>query len=179
VNPSPSLPGGGDIQPSAHPEFGEVEANRKRQSGPATGDSVSVSDRSQWAAAVSSDSIQNGPMQALRPALQRPRVHWCKEHQSGLWVEQSPRHGPDLIEGLKGPVGVDDSSLSEELQVTVEPSALDIGWPPAIPSFARPGGIHAQCRNNTDRCRRCCRCTLFTVAARRRCPCSLPLKTAF
>jgi len=28
--------------------------------------------------------------------------------------------GSDLIEGLKGPVGVDDSSLSEELQVTVD-----------------------------------------------------------
>jgi len=63
-------------------------------------------------AAVFSDSIQNGPMQARWPAPQWP--------SSGLWVEQPPRHGSDLIEGLKGSVGIDDSSLSEELQVTVD-----------------------------------------------------------
>ena len=57
------------------------------------------------AAAVFSDSNQNG---------------WCKDFQSRFWVEQTPGHGSDLIEGLKGPVGVDDSSLSEELQVTVD-----------------------------------------------------------
>jgi len=84
---------GGNLQRAVHPEIGEVEADRKRKTGPATGDSIS-------------DSIQNGPMQARRPALQRPRVHWCKEHQSGLWIEQPPRHGTDLIEGLEGPAAV-------------------------------------------------------------------------
>ena len=78
-------------------------------------------------------------MQARRPALQRPRVHWCKEHQSGLWVEQTPGHGSDLIEGLNGPVGVDDSSLSEELQVTVDLLGRCVGDPPeAQPVSPRP-----------------------------------------